>query len=179
MGATPDFICHTIDTPQLEQDLIAADAIFCCTPSCEPLFPGAYLLKEEALKKTRYISAIGSYTPDMQEVDPELLLHYSSHDDMHPIIVDTIEGCGTEAGEIIAAREFDDFCIQEISQLWYFMQNSQNPSQTLQKIAKIFMTPNLLYKSVGTGTMDLAVARELVSIARESIPALGVEIPRF
>ncbi|KAF2020542.1 NAD(P)-binding protein [Aaosphaeria arxii CBS 175.79] len=88
-------------------------AIFCTTPSVEPLFPAAYLTNTEGRKKGRYIAAIGSYKPHMLELHPDILKQnvqpeHGHHFHKHAktggaIIVDSVEACLKEAGEIIKA----------------------------------------------------------------------------
>jgi len=57
----------------LEDVVVDADVMFCTTPATEPLFPAKFLTSESSQRKSRYISAIGSYRLDMAEIDPELL----------------------------------------------------------------------------------------------------------
>lgn len=101
------------DTPDykglLQQRLREADIIFCCTPSTEDLFDGSILTSGEGRKKTRLVVAVGSYTPAMRELPEELLLQSAKAPRNDPldggaIVVDTLEGVMTEAGEIIHAK---------------------------------------------------------------------------
>jgi ornithine cyclodeaminase/alanine dehydrogenase-like protein (mu-crystallin family) len=99
----------------LQQQVLAADVIFCCTPSTEPLFDGSILTSHDGRRKGRLIVAIGSYTPLMREVPVELLLqatraHQEGHLHYHKhaveggvVVVDTLDGALKEAGEIIEA----------------------------------------------------------------------------
>ena len=57
----------------LKEHVRAADAIFCCTPSTQPLFPGSHLTSGEGRRKARYIAAVGSYKPHLQELPVEIL----------------------------------------------------------------------------------------------------------
>ncbi|RPB23250.1 NAD(P)-binding protein [Terfezia boudieri ATCC MYA-4762] len=162
-------------TPQLMLLISEADAIFCCTPSRDPLFSAVELRSASALTKTRYISAIGSYTPDMKEIQPDMLvdkvLKFST-------IVDTFEGCKVESGEIIGAYELlsrsdgpdvSEFGVSEVGVLW----NKAKENRFCREIME-----NVFYKSVGTGAMDLAVAKELVKIVRDgNCGTYGVEVP--
>jgi ornithine cyclodeaminase/alanine dehydrogenase-like protein (mu-crystallin family) len=87
--------------------------IFCTTPSLTPLFPASYLTNTEGRKKGRYIAAIGSYKPHMLELHPDILrqnvqVDHKHHHHKHArtggaIIVDSVEACLKEAGEIIQA----------------------------------------------------------------------------
>jgi ornithine cyclodeaminase/alanine dehydrogenase-like protein (mu-crystallin family) len=97
----------------LRDQVRAADVIFCCTPSQEPLFEHSILTSGEGRRKGRLIIAIGSYTPDMIELPVELLLqavkrsepgqrHFHKHaTEGGVVIVDTLDGAMQEAGEII------------------------------------------------------------------------------
>ena len=167
-------------TPQLEFLVSEADAIFCCTPSHDPLFSAIELRSATALTKTRYISAIGSYTPDMKEIHPEVLvdkvLKFST-------IVDTFEGCQVEAGEIISAYELfsedpnvSEFGMSEVGKLWNQAKEARSRGREIRRE----MMGNVFYKSVGTGTMVLVAAKELTRIVRGgNCSVTGVEIPGF
>ncbi|KAB8299858.1 hypothetical protein EYC80_000104 [Monilinia laxa] len=101
---------------RLEKDYIrASDIIFCTTPSTSPLFPHSILTNTEGRRKGRLIVAIGSYKPDMIEIPVEVIaqavkIHGSGHhfhkhaEEGRVIVVDTIDGCKQEAGEIIQAN---------------------------------------------------------------------------
>lgn len=100
----------------LQEQLLSADVIFCCTPSTEPLFDAGILTSREGRRKGRLIIAIGSYTPSMRELPVELLrqavkTHEKGHHHYHKhaleggvIVVDTLDGALKEAGEIIEAH---------------------------------------------------------------------------
>jgi ornithine cyclodeaminase/alanine dehydrogenase-like protein (mu-crystallin family) len=99
----------------LKEEVRKADVIFCCTPSVDPLFPAEFLTSREGRRKGRYIAAIGSYAPHMVEIHPDVFKvavegeHGGHHHHKHAkqggvIIVDSLESCLREAGEIIKAR---------------------------------------------------------------------------
>lgn len=97
----------------LKEQVRAADIIFCCTPSTEPLFDHTILTSNEGRRKGRLIVAIGSYKPEMIEIPLEVVQqaikrHESGHRHFHKhaveggvIVVDTLDGALQEAGEII------------------------------------------------------------------------------
>ena len=97
----------------LKATIRASSVIFCTTPSLSPLFPASYLTSTEGRKKGRYVAAIGSYKPEMIEVHPEIIRQnvepeHKHHHHKHAqrggaIIVDSVEACLKEAGEIIQA----------------------------------------------------------------------------
>lgn len=100
-------------TRLLKDQVRAADVIFCCTPSREPLFDHSILTSGDGRRKGRLIVAIGSYTPDMIELPVEVVhmavrTHESGHRHYHRhaieggvVVVDTLDGALTEAGEVI------------------------------------------------------------------------------
>ena len=110
---TPTF--HDYDRLQKEQ-IRAADVIFCCTPSQEDLFDGSILTSHEGRRKGRLIVAVGSYKPGMRELPDALIQqatrsherphrHFHKHaEDGGVIVVDSLEGALTEAGEIITGN---------------------------------------------------------------------------
>ncbi|KAF3006710.1 hypothetical protein E8E13_009224 [Curvularia kusanoi] len=97
----------------LKSTIRASSVIFCTTPSLTPLFPAPYLTNTEGRKKGRYIAAIGSYKPHMCEIHPDILRQnvtpdHGRHFHKHAaqggaVIVDSVEACLKEAGEIIQA----------------------------------------------------------------------------
>ncbi|KAH6633381.1 hypothetical protein C7974DRAFT_170407 [Boeremia exigua] len=97
----------------LKSTIRASSVIFCTTPSLTPLFPAPFLTNPEGRKKGRYLAAIGSYKPHMCEIHPEILRqnvtpdhgrHFHKHAPQGgAVIVDSVEACLKEAGEIIQA----------------------------------------------------------------------------
>ncbi|KAF2203969.1 NAD(P)-binding protein [Delitschia confertaspora ATCC 74209] len=115
--ARPKFSIITPGHKEYERHLKAtvrgSSVIFCTTPSTQPLFPASYLTNPEGRKKGRYIAAIGSYKSHMVEIHPDIIRQnvapqHSHHYHKHArqggaIIVDSVEACLKEAGEIIQA----------------------------------------------------------------------------
>ncbi|KIW19486.1 hypothetical protein PV08_00058 [Exophiala spinifera] len=134
---------------KLEELLKASNVVFCCTPSTEPHFPASYLDHNP-----RYISLIGSYKPEMQEVDTETLLSGEY------IYVDTEEGCLSEAGELIKANVQEHQLI-ELGELL-----SDKP---------FALQGNLVFKCVGLGIMDTVMGGELLQMAKEKDLGLIVD----
>ncbi|KAG4262977.1 hypothetical protein FPRO04_11751 [Fusarium proliferatum] len=152
----------------LEALVVDADVLFFTTPSTEPLFPASYLASEKALSKTRYLAAIGSYRLDMQEIDPELLKQVinpagpfaSVGYQGGSVAVDSREGCLQEAGELVKAEIPTDKML-ETGQLFQ-KKNTENPDD----LRKWLETGFVIYKSVGTGVMDLSIGQELLRLAK-------------
>ncbi|MCA1757165.1 MAG: ornithine cyclodeaminase family protein [Bacteroidales bacterium] len=119
--------------------LAQADIICTATNSGTPLFAPGYV------KKGVHINAIGSYKPEMQEIDPVLMASSS-------LWVDDREMCLAESGDLIRPIELG-------------LMKSEHIRGTLGELvnAKIGgrRAPGdiTLFKSVGTGIQDLVMAQ--------------------
>ncbi|TVY31827.1 Uncharacterized protein LSUB1_G009022, partial [Lachnellula subtilissima] len=101
---------------RVEERLADADVVFCCTPSARPLFPARFLVSEEKMKRGCYVTAIGSHSAEMTELDPAIFTTVvnstsGSASTFHPtggkggvIVVDSRKSCLLEAGEIIQGK---------------------------------------------------------------------------
>ncbi|PCH34795.1 NAD(P)-binding protein, partial [Wolfiporia cocos MD-104 SS10] len=78
-------------TRTYEEVVRNADIIITATSSTEPLFPSAFV------KSGCHLCLIGSYKPEMHEIDSELIRRAR-------VVVDSKEASMAEAGEIIDAR---------------------------------------------------------------------------
>lgn len=160
----------------LEDVVVNADIIFCTTPATQPLFPAEYLTSERSRRKTRYISAIGSYRLDMAEIDPELLKAivdplgiFSQQVWEGHITVDTRGGCLQEAGELVSAG-VDPCKILEVGQI-------TGSKDTPPARAEWLKSGFVIYKSVGVGVMDIAVGRQLLQLAKTK--GIGMTLKTF
>ncbi|KAI5456920.1 hypothetical protein BGZ63DRAFT_395106 [Mariannaea sp. PMI_226] len=153
----------------LEALVVDADVLFFTTPSIEPLFPSSFLTSEKAREKSRFMSAIGSYRLDMQEIDPEFLKQVvdptgvlaDSAYRSGSIAVDTLSGCLQEAGELVKA-EIPTEKLLEVGRLF-------DPRSTANQaeLKEWLETGLVVYKSVGTGVMDLAIGKALLELAQK------------
>ncbi|CAG7565963.1 unnamed protein product [Fusarium equiseti] len=152
----------TLYPNELQQLISTSDALFCCTPSTEPLFPHRYLEAEESDQqfKQRFISLVGSHKPDMQEVEVETLLSGGGK-----VYVDTKEGCLMEAGEIVKAK-LGEGDLTEIGEVF-------RPGADIG----VEKGCNMVYKSVGFGLMDLIVGKSLLDVAKEE--GVGTKLTGF
>ncbi|RPB03921.1 NAD(P)-binding protein [Choiromyces venosus 120613-1] len=142
---------------EVQADVGEADAIFCCTPSTVKLFPVEFLTDE----RKRYISLIGSYKPHMKEISPSYLRR-----DSVTVVVDSIETCLVEAGEVIqAGLKADD--LLNIGSVISDFDNGLGEKYL----------GDMVFKCVGLAIMDLVVADEIVKLAR--LHMVGVEVPGF
>jgi ornithine cyclodeaminase/alanine dehydrogenase-like protein (mu-crystallin family) len=160
----------------IEDIVVAADVIFCTTPSTEPLFPARFLTSEISRNKTRYISAIGSYRLDMAEIDPELLKAivdpsgiFSQQVWEGHVVVDTREGCLHEAGELVSAG-IDHNTMLEVGQIIGSNGAISVPTEWLE-------SGFVVYKSVGVGVMDIAVGQKLLQLAKAK--GIGLSLASF
>ncbi|KAE8380338.1 hypothetical protein BDV26DRAFT_302997 [Aspergillus bertholletiae] len=147
------------DTPDYQQalqtHLASADAIFCCTPSTEPLFSSSYL---ETRPKRRFISLIGSYKPHMKEIDANTLLSGGGQ-----IFVDSREACLEESGELQDAKVTEEHLIEI--------------GEYLVPGGSCIPEGNVVLKCVGMGIMDLTIGRALLQLASDL--GLGMSVEGF
>ena len=164
----------------LKEEVRKADVLFCCTPSLNPLFPAEFLTSHEGRKKGRFISAIGSYAPHMTELHPDIFRQavqpeHHNHHHKHAaqsgvVVVDSLESCLKEAGEIIQAKLKPEQLV-EIGELLMIkkaaMKDIELGGEGEKGLREWLMKGNVLYKSVGLGLMDLRVGWDLLTLARE------------
>jgi ornithine cyclodeaminase/alanine dehydrogenase-like protein (mu-crystallin family) len=160
---------------ELESLVTEADVVFCTTPSTSPLFPASYMTSDSGLGKSRFISAIGSYRLDMQEIDPELLKlisnssgPFASQVYQASITVDSIKGCMDEAGELVAAGLKSEQML-EVGRTDELRKNAE--------VQKWLEEGFVVYKSVGVGIMDIAIGKALMELAAEK--GVGVHLDSF
>ncbi|KAJ5170278.1 Ornithine cyclodeaminase/mu-crystallin [Penicillium coprophilum] len=173
----------------LKSTVRKADAIFCCTPSPEPLFPAEYLTSGEGRQKGRLICAIGSYKAHMAEIHPDILrdevnvqpAHRHWHKHVHRsgvIVVDSLDAAMKEAGEIIQAG-IKPKQVVELGEL-LMVRDATRDAATVddeKSLREWSQRGNVIYKSVGLGLMDLVTGGDLVRLARER--KLGTTVDDF
>jgi len=188
----------------LKEYVRSANVIFCTTPSTEPLFPASYLTNPEGRKKGRYIALVGSYKPHMIELHPDILKqavaphHEHRHFHKHQreggaVIVDSLDACLKEAGEIIQAK-LQPHQLVELGELVMLKRDAEQRQQAKQNkhhdqdddgievkdndgLKEWLCKGNVIFKSVGMGLMDVVVGHELVRLAREK--GIGTIIENF
>ncbi|KAI0968699.1 hypothetical protein F4678DRAFT_442531 [Xylaria arbuscula] len=159
----------------LKEHLSSSDAIFCTVGSTEPLFPASYIITD-GRERQPYISAVGSWQPDMIELDPELLQHAVKRitpgskagsilaDDRKWVLLHSGEAARSKLGaeHIVEIGEIEDIEKTE---------GDEGPLQAWMKDGL------LVYKSVGVGMTDLAASNIILDFARER--GLGTTISQF
>lgn len=173
----------------LEDAMNKADAIFCCTPSQEPLFPAKLLTSREGRRKGRFISAIGSYKPHMAELHPDILREEVTVQTPHRhfqkrvqrsgiIVVDSLDAAMKEAGELIQADVRPNQVV-EIGELLMVRDSAKDAksAEDEKNLREWVERGNVIFKSVGLGLMDLVTGSELVALAETR--KIGTTIAEF
>ncbi len=144
---------HSASSPA--QAVSEADIICTATTSVTPVFDG------KNLKPGTHINAIGSYTPEMQEIDCETLGRASR------IVVDTRLGALAEAGDLLVALRRDAIQLSDIyAEIGEIAAGTKKRRLNDQGIT--------YFKSVGSAVQDVAVAQ---SIYKEAVKQnLGSEV---
>ncbi|MGO1528504.1 MAG: ornithine cyclodeaminase family protein [Senegalia sp. (in: firmicutes)] len=126
-----------------------ADIITCVTTAKEPVFDG------KLVKKGAHINGVGSYTPDMQEIDPYIICNADK------IYVDTLDGVINESGDFIKPIKEGKFKEDDI--------NGELGELILNKIPSRENDNEItLFKSVGSSILDLVTAKRIYDKAREN-----------
>ena len=132
------------------------DLIVTATTSPIPVFPG------EAVQAGAHVSGIGSYTPEMQEVDAELVQRAT-------VVVDARDGALAEAGDlVIPLRDGligEDHIHAELGEIV----SGRAPGRTRPDEITFF-------KSVGNAAQDLAVAARALKEAERLGEGTRVEL---
>ncbi len=123
-----------------DQAAATADIIVTATTSAQPLFDG------EVVKPGTHITGIGSFTPEMQEIDAVLVKKAL-------VVADSRQACLAEAGDIIQAGGRIDAEIGEIV-------IGRHPGRTSNSQITFF-------KSVGLGVQDAAAAAAILDNAEK------------
>jgi alanine dehydrogenase len=133
-----------------------SDVIVTATTSKIPVLDG------KLLKPGTHINAIGGFTPTMQELDEETVLNSK-------VVVDTYEGCLSEAGELLIPMEKGVFSKERIHSDLAGLVSGKRPGRESSREITLF-------KSVGTAIEDLAAARLAYQKAMEKGIGLSFQI---
>ena len=179
-----EFEC--IDPSQSDYDqrltdlLKESDAIFCTVPTKTPLFPAAYLSRPKG-EKQPYVSAIGSWQPDMIELDTALLKvivedregYNANGGPGGAIIVDDRDSGLDHAGEVVQSK----LSAEKLVELGEILARKQQGQATDEKLDQWLQDGFVVYKSVGVSVMDLASGNAILSMAAKR--ELGTSINDF
>ncbi|MCA9912099.1 MAG: ornithine cyclodeaminase family protein [Anaerolineae bacterium] len=143
------------DTP--EEAVSQADIICTTTTSSTPVFDG------HAIKPGTHINAVGSYTPQMQEVD-EVTLQRSL------IVVDSREASLAEAGELIIALNNGSITQDSVhAEIGDILNGAKSGRTSSEQIT--------YFKSVGVAAQDAAAAS--VALRNATMHNLGTVLDFF
>lgn len=126
-------------TDTVEEAATQADIINCATRSFEKV------LDAGTVAKGTHINGIGSYLPQMREIDPALITKENK------IVVDDMHGVMEEAGEFIFANETGNWSFDDIH-------STLEQLVIHEKIGRVSDAEITIFKSVGAAYYDLAVA---------------------
>jgi len=162
----------------LRDHLSTADAVFCTAGAKAPLFPANYITAE-GRNRQPYISAVGSWQPDMIELDPELLRHlaaqrsHSTASKAGSLLVDDRETVMPHTGELIQSKLGAEHIVElgEMADLQHDKDHGDSALQNWQEEGL------LVYKSIGVGMTDLAASNAILAFARKR--QLGTTISQF
>ncbi len=149
---------------QVESAVRQADCVCCATPSTAPLF------RSEWVRPGTHIILVGSYKPEMAEVDTALIRRAR-------ILVDSRSACALEAGELIGAGTAPEDTV-EVGELLRSTPTGDGVGADSEKIAEILRGRDVtVFKSVGVGAQDVAIAIAVVERAIEH--RIGTRIYEF
>lgn len=134
-----------------------ADIVVCATTSHVPVFDG------RDLRPGTHVNAIGSFTPEMQEVDAETVAHAR-------IVVDSRPACLAEAGDLIIPLQQGRIGGPETWTELGEIVLGRAPARTSADEITYF-------KSVGNAVQDVAVAWRVLAAAEAR--GLGADVSLF
>ncbi|MCT4479129.1 ornithine cyclodeaminase family protein [Peribacillus frigoritolerans] len=134
-----------------------ANIICCATRSNEPVFNG------QDVKPGTHINGVGSYLPDMKEVDNTTVSRAAK------IIVDDLAGVKAEAGELISAANQGNWSFNDIhGELYELVMRTKTGRENEEEIT--------FFKSVGAAYFDLAVAKGVYRQSKERNIGMEIEV---
>jgi ornithine cyclodeaminase/alanine dehydrogenase-like protein (mu-crystallin family) len=139
------FDMNIVDVGSAEEAIAGADIVLAAVKSSETVVYGRWL------KPGAHVNSVGTARRDQREIDPETFTRSAR------IIVDTKEGVLGEAGDAVAAK--DALAAKEIHELSELV-CGKTPGRTDDDQITLF-------KSIGTGIQDIALAAVIYQKARE------------
>jgi ornithine cyclodeaminase len=131
-----------------------ADVICTATTSRSPVF------SDTDVRPGTHISAVGAYTPEMQELPAETVARAT-------VVVDAVDAALAEAGDLIIPLAKGEVTRDHLSRELGMVASGSAPGRTSAEEVTLF-------KSVGNAVQDVVVARRAVDRARER--GVGTEI---
>lgn len=164
---------------RLEALLSTADTVFCTVGSTAPLFSLKTILGEGARSRLPFVGGIGSWQPDMLEMDPEMLRHaaarsdsYSPHGAGGSIVVDDKAECLVKSGEVIRSGLEAERMVQ-VGEILSWRRGGKAAESLGSWLAEGFV----VYKGIGVSVTDLAAGNAILELAKAR--NVGVSVPNF
>lgn len=167
----------------LETVLSTADVVFCTVPTTSILFPMEAVLGKGGREKKPLITAIGSWQPNMIEVDPKLVQHVArtGPSDGSPygaVLVDDLEEGMKSSAELIQS----DLKPEEMLEIgkvvdWRHGSTSSPPNFGREHLDTVLSEGFVVYKSIGVSVTDLVTGSLILQLAGEK--GLGHSITDF
>ncbi|KAL1731946.1 hypothetical protein EV714DRAFT_207920 [Schizophyllum commune] len=146
---------HSQADGSVEGAVHSANIVICATSSTAPLFPSSWV------QPGAHVILIGSYKPHMKEVDTDLVNRALAR----TLIVDSRDACAQEAGELLEAK-VDMATVSEIGELVEVDGEGKLRTTLPQPKGKEGHNGVTMFKSVGVGLQDVAIACAAVDKAR-------------
>lgn len=143
------------DTATAEDAVAGADMVLAAVKSTETVFHGRWL------KPGMHVNSVGTARKDQREIDPETFARAAR------IVVDTRDGVFGEAGDAVVAR--DVVRADDVHELSALVAGKAPGRRTPDEIT--------LFKSVGTGIQDIALAAVIFHNA--TARGIGIDIGAF
>ena len=134
-----------------------ADIVTTVTTAKKPVFDG------KDLKKGVHINAVGSFKPDMQEIDEHTLTHADK------VYVDTREGVLNECGDFIIPMKDNKFKEEDIT-------GELGEVITKKVLGRENDDEITLFDTTGSGILDIVTARRIYASAKSKDMGQIIEI---
>lgn len=149
---------------QVESAVRQADCVCCATPSTTPLF------RSEWVRTGAHVILVGSYKPEMAEVDTALIRRAR-------ILVDSRSACVLEAGELIGAGLAAGDMV-EVGELLRSTPAGGGVERDSERVARVLSGRDVtVFKSVGVGAQDVAIS--IAAVERAVERRIGTRISNF
>jgi ornithine cyclodeaminase len=133
-----------------------ADIICTATTSRTPVF------RDEDVRPGTHISAVGAYTPEMQELPAETVARAT-------VVVDAVDAALAEAGDLIIPLRDGLVAREHFARELGMVASGSAPGRSSDEEVTLF-------KSVGNAVQDVVVAKRAVERAREQGVGMEVEL---
>ncbi|MCS7236221.1 MAG: ornithine cyclodeaminase family protein [Armatimonadota bacterium] len=140
--------------PSPEAAVRGAEVVVTATPSHQPVFSAS------DLGPGTHVNAIGSFTPQMREIPPEVVAKAR-------VVVDSVEAARREAGDLIQAAAEGAFHWDRAVELGPLVEDPSLGRRSPDEVT--------LFKSVGVAVQDVAVG--MLALRRAAEHGAGVEVP--